>query len=642
MSRRVYLFAVLLLCLSTTLAFAGNKPKWGKISETEWATPLPEDYPDANVIILFDIGEMEIEPDGISFYRHVRMKVFNDAGAKEVGDIAIWYRKGDKIKSLKAHTITPDGKKHKVKGGNIQKQEHGNYRTKTFAFPHVEPGAILEYKFRNFNDRFSSLDSWEFHNQQYTLSSQFSLTLAPGFIYSSAYNNIPLPFQEPTEKISALNKYKTFTWTMTNLPPLRDEPMSGAIYNFESSLKNQLVSYTSPYQFVAFVEGWQDLGEVFTKQVIKKYIRKSKGLKELVASLTADAEDEDARALAIYKFVRDSIRTTKADVSTWFFNDNVEKALKSREGTAEEKNVLLVAMCRQAGFQSWPILIATSDYGVFSPKLYQLSQFNHIIAVVEFSDGGAIVDASSKFCPFGILPPTCLVNGGFLLDGEKSKIITIRPAPPKSYRLDNYYVTIDDSGLVHCSTAITLSGYFTHRYGDQIEANEEEDFIEDVLLADLEAEFDLIDFGIEQKREEQVIEIFATYTSKDLVEVLDGNLFFTQPTLVLNTNPFVDEKRFFPIDFQFPCTYHTKTSYSVSSKYTPVDMPKDINSKTSILNFHRVSFVDSLNVIIESRLVINSTLVGPVYYEGIRRIFEEIEQANKEQIVFAPVEIKND
>ena len=71
-------------------------------------------------------------------------------------------------------------------------------------------------------------------------------------------------------------------------------------------------------------------------------------------------------------------------------------------------------------------------------------------------------------------------------------------------------------------------------------------------------------------------------------------------------------------------------------------MPKDINSKTSILNFHRVSFVDSLNVIIESRLVINSTLVGPVYYEGIRRIFEEIEQANKEQIVFAPVEIKND
>ncbi|MCH7948487.1 MAG: hypothetical protein IIC66_11880, partial [candidate division Zixibacteria bacterium] len=121
-----------------------------------------------------------------------------------------------------------------------------------------------------------------------------------------------------------------------------------------------------------------------------------------------------------------------------------------------------------------------------------------------------------------------------------------------------------------------------------------------------------------------------------------GNLFFTQPTLVLNTSPFVDDKRFFPIDFQFPCTYHTKTSYSVSSKYTPVDMPKDINSKTSILNFHRVSFVDSLNVIIESRLVINSSLVGPVYYEGIRRIFKEIEQANKEQIVFAPVEIKND
>ena len=323
MSRRVYLFAVLLLCLSTTLTFAGDKPKWGKVTDAEWATPLPQDYPDANVIILFDIGEMEIEPNGISFYRHVRMKVFNDAGAEEVGDIAIWYRDGDKIKSLKAHTITPDGKKHKVEGGNIQKQEYDTYRTKTFSFPHVEPGSILEYRYRNLNSRFRSLDSWEFHNQQYTLTSQFSLTLAPGFIYSSAYNNIPLPFQEPTEETSALNKYKTFTWTMTNLPPLRDEPMSGAIYNFKSSLKNQLVSYQKGRQYTAFVEGWQDLGEYFTKRVIKKYIRKNKGLKELVASLTANAEDKDAKALAIYKFVRDSIRTTKTDVSTWFYNDNV-------------------------------------------------------------------------------------------------------------------------------------------------------------------------------------------------------------------------------------------------------------------------------------------------------------------------------
>jgi len=107
---------------------------------------------------------------------------------------------------------------------------------------------------------------------------------------------------------------------------------------------------------------------------------------------------------------------------------------------------------------------------------------------------------------------------------------------------------------------------------------------------------------------------------------------------VLNTNPFVDEKRFFPIDFQFPCTYHTKTNYTVPSHYSPADMPKDINSKTSILNFNRVSFVDSFNVTIESRLVISSALVGPIYYKGIKRIFEEIEQANEEQIVFAPVE----
>lgn len=631
---RILFLSLGILSLGAT-GSAGDMPDWGKVSDSEWALQTIPDYPDANAAILFDVGKLEVTVSGISFYRHIRIKVFNEAGAEEAGDVTIWYWDDDKIKDLKAHTITPDGKEYKVEGSDIKEQEHGDRRTKTFAFPHIVPGSILEYKFYNFNKRFTYMDSWEFHNDLYTLLSKISLDLAGGFVYSTAYNNVPGPYRVAKEDFDKRTKVKTFTWQRENLPPLRDEPYIGALNNYLSSIQFQMIRYEGEWEVVDFVDGWPELGEFFTDKIIKPYVKKDKGLDELVAKVTSGISVPEEKIRAVYRYVRDSIRTEK-DPDSYFSNEKLEELLNKRVGTSDEKNILIVEMCKSAGINGWPTLISTRDHGIFNYEIYHLRQFNHLLAIIQVGQGGVLLDASSKFCPYGVLPPQSLVKGGFLLEGLDSRAITINPSPPESDRLDHIYVTIDDSGLVRCSTHTVLTGYFSVYYGDKLEKNDEESFVKDILLGELDADYELISHELNLSIDELKLEATMIYTSPELVEKLDGNLFLSQPNLTFSSNPFVDDKRFFPIDFTFPGFYHTVITYDIDSAFEVTELPPKHELKASSLEYLRQSWMNEDMVTVESKFLISEALLSPATYVRVRNLFEKMEEFNREQVVFAP------
>ena len=202
------LSTISLLCvgLITVTFVPGNAQDWGEITEQEEAYQPPIEYPDANAVILFDRGRLTVTTDGITIDRHVRIKVFNSAGAEEAADIRIAYLDGDKITGLKAQTITPGGKKHKVNRRKVHKQSVGSTSYRTFSFPAVEDGAILEYRYTNANKRFSYLDPWYFQNDLYTVESSFTLALAPGFTYSSLTMSVPGSAQRPVTGEDVFNE----------------------------------------------------------------------------------------------------------------------------------------------------------------------------------------------------------------------------------------------------------------------------------------------------------------------------------------------------------------------------------------------------------------------------------------------------
>lgn len=634
MNRRIF-FAVLWLSFFAASVSADDLPEWSKVDDSEWALQSVTDYPDANAVVLFDIGRLEVETSGISFYRHVRIKILNDAGAEEAGDVKFWYWDGDKIKDLKAQTITPDGKKHEVEGGNIKEQEFGERRTKTFAFPNIVSGSILEYRYRNFNKRFTYLDSWRFHNDQYTKFSRIDLDLAAGFVYSTAFNNVPAPNRVAVEEFDKRTMVKTFIWKMENIPPLRDEPYQGALYNYLSAIRFQIIRYEDEWNVQNFISGWPDLGKQFSDNFLKDFTKRDKGLDELANRITSGAANTEEKARAVYRWVRDSIRT-EPNETRYFPREKIEQLPIDRVGTSDEKNVLIVELCKRLGIDAWSTLITTRDRGIFNYEIYQLQQFNHVIAIVQVGEGGYLLDASNTYCPFGVLPPNCLVKGGFLIDGENSRVITINANPPQSTRTDEIHVSINDSGQVQCSTHTVLTGYFTVYYGKQLEKRDPEEFVNEIVLADLDAEYDLVSHDVNIDVDQLKLESSITYTSDELMETLDGNLFLGQPNLTFSANPFVDDKRFFPIDFTFPAFYHTVITYDIDTSYSVSEMPEKREMVAASLEFQRQSWLKEDKVTVESKFLIGEALIAPYSYFKVRDLFKEMETSNREQIVFVP------
>jgi hypothetical protein len=132
------------------------------------------------------------------------------------------------------------------------------------------------------------------------------------------------------------------------------------------------------------------------------------------------------------------------------------------------------------------------------------------------------------------------------------------------------------------------------------------------------------------------LEAYFVFTSPKLAETLDGNLFFDLPILEFETNPFTSEKRFFPIDFTFPAQYQNIVSFEMDSGFTISEFPAEKKLLSAKVEFQRSSFVNGDHVIVESKLLIGEALIAPELYPGVRKLFTEMELANREQVVFVP------
>ncbi|MBK7143242.1 MAG: DUF3857 domain-containing protein [bacterium] len=450
-------FAVLLFITLTViimspsnLTFAGEKgPEFGKVTDAEWQLSFPPKYPEANAIIVFDRCSLMVGPpsegSGIEIRRHVRMKILRPAGAEEIGEVEIPYRDGDRLKDVKAQTIRPDGTVTKVEGKDFFEKTVEDWKVRTFSFPAADSGCIVEYTYRNFNNRYYYLKPWDFQTDIYTLESRFALTLYPGFTYSSSYSNVPVTKRDPvvTESVAPgdiFTTLKCFVWRMENLPPLVDEPYGGVEADYQSSLNYQLVSYKYPKSgyIEKYIEGWEDLGEKQDK-FLRDYYSNGK-VKPLLEPLIAGITDPLEKTRRIYQYVTANYAAKADPVGYWLSHDNLNQMLKEGYGTPEEKNLMLVHMLREAGIQSWPVEISTRDHKRFNPEVFQIQQFNHVICYAQLDDSSGIyMDATTKYCPFGMLPPNSLVEGGFLIDGKKSQLVRVFYTDRRTYRLDETY-----------------------------------------------------------------------------------------------------------------------------------------------------------------------------------------------------------
>src|SRR5258708_21782341 len=156
--RRFLLFsalAYLLGCASFAAAASGND--WRAVDPAELASKTPVVDKDADAEAIFWEVRVADEIEGGSARKvlshYIRIKIFTDRGRESQSRIDIPFTSGASIKDVFARTVKPDGstievKKEDVYERTIVKTGGLRVKVKSFALPGVEPGAIIEYRWR--------------------------------------------------------------------------------------------------------------------------------------------------------------------------------------------------------------------------------------------------------------------------------------------------------------------------------------------------------------------------------------------------------------------------------------------------------------------------------------------------------------
>ncbi len=150
----MYCFAVL-FCVSTGAAIAVAQDKdWRPVTPEELQMKTGKVEPDADAEAIFwEVRIDDSSSDDVSEQYYVRVKVLNERGREKYSKFDIPFLKGDKIKDLAARVIRPDGSIVEIKKDDIFEREivrasGVKVRAKSFAIPNIEPGVIVEYRYK--------------------------------------------------------------------------------------------------------------------------------------------------------------------------------------------------------------------------------------------------------------------------------------------------------------------------------------------------------------------------------------------------------------------------------------------------------------------------------------------------------------
>jgi len=631
---------ILMLFLVASVA-GEDEVKFGKISPEEWQIVAPADYPEADAVVIFSIGHLEIKSQNLLLYCHYRIKVLTEAGIEKVANQSFsWHKDYDNVKRFSAQTITPDGKKQEVGKDAIFTKTAGDYLEKTFTFPGVRPGCILEYSYMVISGTasFWYLSPWYFQTNIYTLQSSYSVSVPTGYVYNVLYQNVPPMFREPQVEerldmdgnLSLRETIKTFTWEQRDLYPITDEPYMSSKYDYRSSLRFQIVSYDYRGFKWDYWEGWDKKAEYLEKD-FGEYQNAKGDIRKLAEQITSGLTTPREKSRAIYDLLVSEYRTTDDYKSYYLGHDRMSELLETKSGTGEEKNLLLVQMHQDANIPAWPVMISTRDHAKLDPDYPDLRQFNYVIAFVQFDDDYEFLDCSSRLTPYGLLPPNCLVNGGLLLDGKESQLVKVRSKTVYSGRSDQTTMSIGADGLVTCSTLCSFRGYYASNYGKRYEEATPEDFVKDNFLSNLNTEYQLGQYECRLDSADSFV-MTVDYTAPDLANRLDNNLVIRPVGYAFRNNPFESKKRFFPVDFNYPFTYKNVVNIRVTDSVREYLLPVDTVITIPGASFTRACRRAGSAATVTTTLIIEKPEFLPAAYPQLRNFFDQVARASEDDV----------
>ena len=152
-SRVLVRLLMVLPCLLVVTSHEIAAPTWKPIDPAHLAMKTPVVEKDADAEAIFWEVQLNDAGDDLIFSHYIRIKVFTERGKESQSKIDITYFGRNRIVDIAGRTIKADGsivelKKDAIFDRVIAQLGGQKIKAKTFAMPAVEPGVIIEYRWK--------------------------------------------------------------------------------------------------------------------------------------------------------------------------------------------------------------------------------------------------------------------------------------------------------------------------------------------------------------------------------------------------------------------------------------------------------------------------------------------------------------
>lgn len=387
---------------------------WLPVTDEERSLKAPKVDKNAGAEAIFwrtHVWDELLSSDWRRVYSHyARIKVFNEKGKEKVSTVDIvTFRKDTSVLEIAARTIKPDGtivemNKDAIQDRNVLRAGGLSVRAKSFTLPAVEPGSIIEYRYREvaFKENILYLRG-HFQHEVPVQKSTFFIRPLPRDL---------IPFQmglrvfncEPTKL--KLENTGFHSLSLDNVPGFEGEPYMPA----EANVRPWILIYYAADSKREPEKYWQKEGkEAYTE--LRNAQRLNNEIKAAAAKAIAEATTDEQKVVALIAYLRKNMRELFSSNVTDAERGKIIRSLpKTRRrtsaevfesgiGTADELNTLFAALAQSAGLDARPALVSNRTDLAFHPDIAEVHFLNSIDMAVKIGSEWRLFDVSTRELP---------------------------------------------------------------------------------------------------------------------------------------------------------------------------------------------------------------------------------------------------
>ena len=417
--------ACIAVCASAPGSSSGDD--WRAIDPAELAskTPTVDKNADAEAIF-WEVRVDDGDPGELVFSNYVRVKVYTDRGKESQSQIDLEYYGGTKIKDISARTIKPDGtiielKKDDVHERTIVKGSGVKLKAKSFAMPAVEPGAIVEYRWR---------EIWENTDANYIrLPFQRDIpTRSVTYLvrpYKGPNSMLYRTFHMPQEAKFEKAKDGFYRVSLSNSPAFHEEPRMPP----DDAVRAWILLFYSAEQKIEPEKFWENFGKRLY-EITKDEMKVNDDVRHTASEIVGNATAPEEKLQRIYEYCQAKIKNISRDSSlTAEEKTKLAKEIKTpadtlKRGMGRGSNIdaLFAALANAAGFEA-RVVFSGNRQNIFLdqqfPNPYFLLRGSSFIGV-HLGETWRFFSPAETYTPFGML--------GWREEGQKALIADKDPA----------------------------------------------------------------------------------------------------------------------------------------------------------------------------------------------------------------------